>query len=114
MRRCLILVCAFLSACGQEDHHEPRPKVALAIMTALPLFWAEGDPQLAVSQTDQKAPFVEALEQRFDVRPIDLITPESLKPYRLLDTEHRNLPFRYRPIVHWHQRKRPILAHNFS
>ena len=53
-------------------------------MTALPLFWAEGDPKMALSQTEQKAPIIEALEQRFDVRPVDLITPESLKPYRLL------------------------------
>ena len=53
-------------------------------MTALPLFWAEGDPKIALSQTEQKAPIVVALEQRFDVQPIDLITAESLKPHRLL------------------------------
>ncbi len=53
-------------------------------MSALPLFWAEGDPQMALSQTEQRAPIIAALDKRFDVQPIDLITAEALMPFRMV------------------------------
>ncbi len=78
------MVLGLLTACSQNDQSEPQAKEPLAILSALPLFWAEGDPELALSQTSQRAPIIEALDGGFDVRPIDLITFETLKPFRLL------------------------------
>jgi hypothetical protein len=73
-----------LTACSPNDQSEPQVKEPIAILSALPLFWAEGDPQLALSQETQTAPIIDALRMRFDVQPVDLLSPENLKSFRLL------------------------------
>ncbi len=73
-----------MTACSPSDQSEPQVKEPIAVLSALPLFWAEGDPELAFSQETQTAPIIDALRRRFDVQPIDLVTLKNLKSFRLL------------------------------
>ncbi len=53
-------------------------------MSALPLFWSEADPTVALSQGDERAPVIRELAETFTVTPIDLADDQTLQRFHLL------------------------------
>lgn len=53
-------------------------------MTALPLFWNEAGPALALEDDDQRAPVMRLLMEAHDVRPLDVLSRETLANTRIL------------------------------
>lgn len=58
--------CCFAREQPVESSHTPRPK--LAVISALPLFWREGETGV---RARSDAPIITILRQRFDVQPVD-------------------------------------------
>ncbi len=77
------LTLLLVPACrGVPKSAEPRR--ALTVMSALPLFWKEGDTSAAIGQTGQLAPIMEILAEHYRLSPVDTLTPDGLKSVRLL------------------------------
>ena len=53
-------------------------------MSALPLFWREGDVRDALAKGEQRAPVIVALAQQFRVKPLDVLTADAIRPFKLL------------------------------
>ncbi|MDX3901380.1 MAG: Gldg family protein [Sphingobium sp.] len=67
---------------GRGDRLAPAAdREPLAVVTALPLFWAEGASGLG---DPHDAPIIAVLRTRFDVRPLDAPDPASLAAFRTL------------------------------
>ena len=71
-----------LAACSPVVRHAPR--LPLAVMSALPLFWGEGGPTVVLQGGDQQAAIVRHLAQSWDLHPIDRLDSVTLKPMRVL------------------------------
>ena len=66
-----------------------RPRVT--VLTALPIMWGEGDPTDIVAGRAQRSPKIAALEARYDVRPIDVVTDVALADSILIVAQPRRL-----------------------
>jgi hypothetical protein len=76
----LALICAGCSA-----ELDPGPRTQVGVMTALPLFWAEGaTPSTILNGTEQRAPLIRSLAQWHDLRAVDAITLAGLKEVKVL------------------------------
>ncbi|MGC4251138.1 MAG: Gldg family protein [Sphingobium sp.] len=64
-----------------EPVRQARDRPALAVITALPLFWREGEHGLA-ARSD--APVIALLRRRFEVQPLDSALSPDLRKARLL------------------------------
>ena len=64
------------SACGSPPSPAQSPRIA--IVSALPLFWAEGQFGAAATGIDQRVPFVQKLSEQYRVVPLDAISPATL------------------------------------
>jgi ABC-type uncharacterized transport system len=73
----------FLSAC-QNQSAEQSQKPAIGVMTALPLFWGEGDAKLIVQGSDQRAVILKRLGEDRKVLPVDTLSKVSLEKISLL------------------------------
>jgi ABC-type uncharacterized transport system len=84
LNRTLPIVFGLLlvSACGSPRSPIARPKVA--ILTALPLFWQEGQFGTAATGVDQRAPILQKLSERFQVNPLDALSRATLKTVDIL------------------------------
>jgi hypothetical protein len=62
-----------LAACGAPKAEAPRKSVT--IMSALPLFWGDGDadPKAVLTNPDHRAPVILAMVETYRVRPVDVI-----------------------------------------
>ncbi|SCW40303.1 ABC-type uncharacterized transport system [Sphingobium faniae] len=78
----LLAVAGLAWFAGQaEPVRQAEDRPALAVLTALPLFWREGEQGLA-ARSD--APILALLRRRFDVRPLDSALSPDLGKMRLL------------------------------
>jgi ABC-type uncharacterized transport system len=74
-------LCIALVACSGAP---PQPKRELGVMSALPLFWREGDVADALAPGEQRAPIIQALAADFRVTPLDILSAATLRPFKLL------------------------------
>ena len=82
-----VLTC-WIAAEPSIERAEERP--ALAVITALPLFWREEGGGVAARED---APIITVLRQRFDVRPVDSVLPPNMRGVAaLLIAQPRSLP----------------------
>lgn len=64
---------------------EPRDRAPLALFTTLPLYWGEAaDISETIAGTARPHWARAAIERRFGLRPIDVLTAETLAPFRQL------------------------------
>lgn len=71
-----------LAGCGAPDALPAGSRVG--IMSALPLFGTSAPMGDVINGPDQRAAIVRSLAERFDLRPIDHLTPEALKGETIL------------------------------
>ena len=74
----LALLCA---ACSSPA---PPPKPPLFILTALPLFWGEGDVADILQARTGAAPSLVALAENWSVHPLDIANPQALRRVKTL------------------------------
>jgi hypothetical protein len=78
-------ICLALALAGCSSAPDPGPRTSLGVMTALPLFWAEGaSPAVTLNGPDQRAPIIKLLANQHDLKPIDAISAAGLKDIKLL------------------------------
>ena len=73
MLAALALLCA---ACSSPALPAKPP---LYVLTALPLFWGEGDVRDIIQGQSRRAPSLNQLSQNWDVRPLDMASAEELQ-----------------------------------
>ena len=69
-----------LAACGSRAAEEPEPKPRLGLMSSLPILWQNNDAFAALAEKADAPQHwaVTAIEQDYQLRPLDALTPESL------------------------------------
>ena len=81
MRR---LVAALALLCGACSAVPPAPKPKLHILTALPLFWGEGDVADVLQNRTSPAPSLKALSGSWDVVALDMADAAALQAVQKL------------------------------
>jgi ABC-type uncharacterized transport system len=79
LRRPLTIVIAALALSSCSSSSSPKQPSKISLLTALPLFWLEGQFGEAVTGVDQRAPLVQKLSERFEVSPLDALSGATLK-----------------------------------
>jgi ABC-type uncharacterized transport system len=77
-----LLAATLLGGCHPAV--QPKPTKTLGVLTALPLFWGEGNFGAAASGEDQRAPVIQMLSSRYRVSAVDVITPAGLSRLDIL------------------------------
>ncbi|MEY3984623.1 MAG: hypothetical protein RLZ59_68 [Pseudomonadota bacterium] len=78
------LVAALAVLCGACSAGSPAPKPKLHILTALPLFWGEGDVADVLQNRTAPAPSLTALSASWDVVALDMADARALHPVQTL------------------------------
>lgn len=76
MRRFALVILALLHAAGAAAARPAKPP--LSILSALPLFWGEGDVSDIVQGRSGAAPSLLRLTHSWDVHPLDVVTAQAL------------------------------------
>jgi ABC-type uncharacterized transport system len=84
MRHTSTAIFLSLLAAGCEPAAQPIVQRDIAIVSALPLFWAEGQFGAAVKGIDPRAPIIQKLSEQSAVRPLDTISAKTVEDVTLL------------------------------
>ena len=72
----VLSVCALILVSGVAGRSEARPHATL--LTALPLFWGEGDARDVLAGRAARSPTLKAIDADVDIRAIDVLSDEAL------------------------------------
>ncbi len=76
-----VFLFAAMAACSGD---KPMKRPVIGMMTTLPLQWQEGSIGDVIKSSGAVSPAFEKLSLQFDIRPIDNLSPQSLKDLQVL------------------------------